>query len=228
VYGQGRLAIISLDQMGIYGARRLIKRGLDVLGAVLGLLLCLPLLGVIVAAIKLDSRGPALYRQPRVGENGQPFVMLKFRSMRIDAETGVHQAHVARLIQDNLAADDAGQGGSLKLADDPRVTRVGAFLRQTSLDELPQLINVLRGEMSLVGPRPPIAYEVALYQDWHKRRLAAPPGMTGLWQVRGRNRVNFDDMVRMDLEYIEQQSLWLDLLLLLQTPFAVLSGRGAG
>jgi lipopolysaccharide/colanic/teichoic acid biosynthesis glycosyltransferase len=137
---------------------------------------------------------------------------------------------VARLIQDNVGLDQPPADGpaSLKLASDPRVTRVGALIRKTSLDELPQLFNVLRGDMSLVGSRPPIAYEVALYQDWHKRRLAAPPGMTGLWQVRGRNRVSFDEMVRMDLDYIEHQSFWLDLQLLIQTPLAVVGGHGAG
>src|SRR5262249_8865333 len=145
-------------------------------------------------------------------------------------DPGLHQAHVARLIQNNISLEQAPADGqaSLKLAHDPRVTRVGALIRKTSLDELPQLFNVLRGDMSLVGPRPPIAYEVALYQDWPRRRLGAPPGMTGLWQVRGRNRVSFDEMVRMDLDYIEHQSLWLDVLLLIQTPMAVVGGHGAG
>ncbi|MEP7359203.1 MAG: sugar transferase, partial [Anaerolineales bacterium] len=146
------------------------------------------------------------------------------------ADAALHREHVTRLIQQNVDPSEMPANGaaSLKLAVDPRVTRVGAIIRKTSLDELPQLFNVLRGDMSLVGPRPPIAYEVELYQDWHKRRLAAPPGMTGLWQVRGRNRVSFEEMVRMDLEYIEHQSLWLDLQLLAQTPLAVISGGGAG
>jgi len=216
-----------MDLSPNYGVRRLVKRVLDVLGATVGLVLCAPLLVVVALAVKLDSRGPVLYRQQRVGENGQPFTMLKFRTMQAGADTRLHQAHVARLITENLPSA-AGEGSSLKLAGDPRITRVGAILRKTSLDELPQLLNVLTGEMSLVGPRPPLAYEVALYQDWHKRRLAAPPGMTGLWQVRGRNRVNFDEMVRMDLHYIDQQSVWLDLQLLIQTPLAVVTGRGAG
>jgi exopolysaccharide biosynthesis polyprenyl glycosylphosphotransferase len=226
--GFGGIPVISLGQSGIYGWRRFWKRAFDVVAATLGLVIISPLLILIAAAIKLESRGPVFYRQARVGENGHPFTMLKFRSMQANADTSLHQAHATRLIQENLSAADLGEGDSLKLERDPRVTRVGAVLRKTSLDELPQLLNVLRGEMSLVGPRPPIAYEVALYQDWHKRRLAAPPGMTGLWQVRGRNRVSFDEMVRMDIEYIEQQSLWLDLQLLIQTPYAVITGRGAG
>ncbi len=179
-------------------------------------------------AIRLESPGPILYWQKRVGENGRMFTMLKFRSMRADASDYLHQAHVAQLIRSNLSQDQLPAGGSLKLAGDPRVTRVGAFMRRTSLDELPQLFNVLSGEMSLVGPRPPIPYEVELYQDWHMQRLAALPGMTGLWQVRGRNRVSFDEMVRMDLDYIERQPLWLDVLLLTQTPWAVIAGGGAG
>jgi exopolysaccharide biosynthesis polyprenyl glycosylphosphotransferase len=222
--------VISLGLPGLYGWRRITKRAFDVVAAVLGLVVIAPILGLIALAIKLESRGPALYRQQRIGENGAPFTMLKFRSMQANADAGVHQAHVQRLIQQNLRPEqmEPGNGASLKMANDPRVTRVGAFLRKTSLDELPQLFNVLNGEMSLVGPRPPIAYEVALYQDWHMRRLAAPPGMTGLWQVHGRNRVSFDEMVRMDLEYIERQSLLLDLQLLVQTPLAVIHGRGAG
>ena len=196
----------------------------------LGLVLISPVLALIVLAIRLESPGPVLYRQRRIGENGRPFTMLKFRSMVANADDSLHQAHVTRLIQDNLSLEQLQSGGqgSLKLARDPRVTRVGALIRKTSLDELPQFFNVLHGEMSLVGPRPPIAYEVELYQDWHMRRLAAPPGITGLWQVRGRNRVSFDEMVRMDLVYIEHQSFWLDLQLFIQTPLAVVGGAGAG
>jgi lipopolysaccharide/colanic/teichoic acid biosynthesis glycosyltransferase len=156
--------------------------------------------------------------------------MLKFRSMRVDADPALHMAHVARLIGGNVHPDELGTGGgeTLKMRNDPRVTRVGRVLRKLSLDELPQLFNVLRGEMSLVGPRPPLPYEVALYKDWHRRRLEALPGITGLWQVEARNRVSFDEMVRLDLRYIEEQSLWLDLKILARTPLAVLTGRGAG
>jgi len=194
------------------------------------LLLISPVWMLIALAIRLESPGPVLYRQQRIGENGRPFTMLKFRSMIANADDSLHQAHVTRLIQNNVSLEELPEGepASLKLARDPRVTRIGGLIRKTSLDELPQLFNVLRGEMSLVGPRPPIAYEVELYQDWHMRRLAAPPGMTGLWQVRGRNRVSFDEMVRMDLDYIEHQSFWLDLKLLMQTPLAIVGGAGAG
>ena len=228
--GFGGIPVMDLGQPGIYGWRRVSKRAFDIVLSALGLLLISPLLLLVAAAVRLESAGPVLYRQRRIGENGRPFTMLKFRSMVVNADPSLHQAHVARLIQDNVSLDPAPAGGpaSLKLARDPRVTRVGNWIRKTSLDELPQLINVLRGDMSLVGPRPPIAYEVALYQDWHKRRLAAPPGITGLWQVRGRNRVSFDEMVRMDLDYIEHQSFWLDLQLLIQTPLAVVGGHGAG
>jgi lipopolysaccharide/colanic/teichoic acid biosynthesis glycosyltransferase len=206
------------------------KRAFDLVLAVPALVVLSPVLAAIAVLIRLESPGPVIYRQQRIGLNGRPFIMLKFRSMLAGADSVPHRAHVARLIEKNLGPDELPGSGpaGLKLASDPRITRVGGFIRKTSLDELPQLFNVLRGEMSLVGPRPPIAYEVELYQDWHKRRLAAPPGMTGLWQVRGRNRVSFEEMVRMDLDYIERQSLWLDLQLLAQTPLAVISGGGAG
>ena len=227
--GFGGIPVVNLGQPGIYGWRRASKRAFDLVLAAIGLLLISPLLLLIALAIRLELPGPVLYRQRRIGENGHPFTMFKFRSMVPNADEKLHQAHVTRLIQDNLGLEQLPSGGrgSLKLARDPRVTRVGGLIRRTSLDELPQLLNVLRGEMSLVGPRPPIAYEVALYRDWHLRRLAAPPGMTGLWQVHGRNRVSFDEMVRMDLEYIEHQSFWLDVLLLMQTPLAVVAGAGA-
>ena len=228
--GFGGIPVIHLGQPGIYGWRRLFKRAFDVMAVTLGLVVISPFLLVIAILIKLDSPGPVLYRQKRIGEHGHPFTMLKFRSMQADADSRVHQAYVARLLEQNRGLDPAKAGGpsSLKMEDDPRVTRVGKLIRKTSLDELPQLFNVLRGEMSLVGPRPPIPYEVELYKDWHKPRFEAIPGMTGLWQVRGRNRVSFDEMVRMDLDYIEHQSLWLDIKILAQTPLAVFTGRGAG
>ena len=228
--GFGGIPVIDLGAPGIYGWRRFWKRAFDLVLAVPSVVLVSPLLAAIAILIRLDSPGPVIYRQQRIGLNGRPFIMFKFRSMAADADSAPHYLHVTHLIQKNLGPNQlpGSTTGGLKLAPDPRVTRVGAFIRKTSLDELPQLFNVLRGEMSLVGPRPPIAYEVVLYQDWHKGRLAAPPGITGLWQVRGRNRVSFEEMVRMDLDYIERQSLWLDLQLLAQTPLAVISGGGAG
>jgi len=232
--GFGGIPVIYLGQPSIYGWRRFVKRAFDVTVVSVGLMFIWPFLLIIALLIRLDSPGPILYRQKRIGENGRPFEMLKFRSMQVDSDPGLHRAHMTRLIKDNLELDQLNHDGnghkpnSLKMAEDPRVTQVGRLIRQTSLDELPQLFNVLRGEMSLVGPRPPVAYEVELYKDWHKQRLMAIPGMTGLWQVRGRNRVSFDEMVRMDLDYIKNQSLWLDILILLQTPLAVITGQGAG
>ncbi len=189
-----------------------------------------PAILLLAILIGIDSPGAVIFRQERIGENGRPFTMYKFRSMRQGADAGVHKAHVTELIQRNLSPDQLGEDGrhSLKESQDARVTRVGRIIRKTSLDELPQLVNVVRGEMSLVGPRPALAYEVAVYKDWHGRRLGALPGITGLWQVEGRNQVSFDEMVRLDLKYIENQSLWLDLKILLLTPWAMITGRGAG
>ncbi len=227
--GFGGIPVIDLGQPGIRGIRRALKRAFDVTAVTLSLPFLSPLFALIAILIKLDSKGPVLYKQERIGENGRVFTMYKFRSMYVNADPSIHKEHVQRLIKQNLRPEQLGtKKDSLKLEDDPRITRIGKFIRKTSLDELPQLINVLRGEMSLVGPRPPLVYEAELYQEWHKRRFEVPPGITGLWQVKGRNQVSFDEMVRMDLEYIQNQSLWLDIKLLLQTPRAVIQARGAG
>lgn len=207
-----------------------VKRLVDIVGSLLILVLCSPLWLVISLAIKLSSKGPILYKQERVGRYGSRFTFLKFRSMKYANDPGMHREYVRRFIAGE--ADPAQRGANqkvvYKLQDDPRVTRVGKFLRGTSLDELPQLINVLRGDMSLVGPRPPIPYELEAYQVWHRRRvLEAKPGITGLWQVNGRSRLRFDDMVRLDLEYARKWSLWWDVKILLQTPRAVLLCEGA-
>jgi len=182
------------------------------------------------SAIKATSKGPVFFRQRRIGQHGKPFVFLKFRSMYVDNDAGVHKEYVKRLIAgkaDKQPSDGDGQG-VYKLTADPRITRVGSFLRKTSLDELPQFINVLQGEMSLVGPRPPVPYEVEAYDIWHRRRLLeAKPGITGLWQVSGRSRVNFDDMVRLDLHYARTWSPWMDIKILVRTPGAVVLGVGA-
>ena len=209
---------------------RTIKRGMDILGSLLLLLLLSPLLFVIAAAIKLTSRGPILFRQQRIGEHGIPFTMLKFRSMDAANDSSKHQEYVRQLIAGQAVKHptNGNGGGVFKLTDDPRITPVGNFLRRTSLDELPQFVNVLRGEMSLVGSRPPLPYEVEAYATWHRRRLLeAKPGITGLWQVRGRCRMGFDEMVRLDLRYARSCSPWLDLKILLQTPKAVIAGDGA-
>lgn len=206
------------------------KRGMDVVGSLLGILLLSPLFIAIAIAIKLTSKGPVLFRQQRVGRCFKKFTFLKFRSMRTGNDPSVHRKYVEELIAAGSGKQETGASGGevYKIRQDPRVTWVGSFLRRTSLDELPQLINVLRGEMALVGPRPCIPYEFRCYRMWHRRRLLLiKPGITGLWQVNGRSRVTFDEMVRLDLEYSKSRSLLLDLKILLQTPRAVLSGAGA-
>ena len=215
---------------GMNRVGRLIKRGMDILGSLLLIALLSPALCVIAAAIRLTSKGPILFRQKRIGEHGTPFTFLKFRSMYANNDSSQHREYVRQMIagraekQPTNGKDD----GIFKLTNDPRITPVGSFLRRTSLDELPQFINVLRGEMSLVGPRPPLPYEVEAYAAWHRRRLLeAKPGITGLWQVQGRCRIGFDEMVRLDIRYARQCSPWLDLKILLQTPKAVIAGDGA-
>jgi lipopolysaccharide/colanic/teichoic acid biosynthesis glycosyltransferase len=203
------------------------KRTLDVAGSTALLMALGPVFLCVAAAVKLTSRGPVFFRQQRVGEAGQPFTMFKFRTMQVNADPRIHQEYVEKFIKSNHAAA-AGNGAVFKLVNDPRVTLVGDFLRRSSLDELPQFWNVLRGDMSLVGPRPPLPYEVAQYKQWHRRRvLEAKPGITGLWQVTGRSRTTFDEMVRLDLRYARSHSVWTDLNILLATPKAVLSGKGA-
>ena len=207
-----------------------IKRVMDIAGSALMLILCTPLLLIIALAIKVSSKGHVLFRQRRVGQHGQHFTFLKFRSMLTDNDHSVHKEYAAKFIAGEAESKPSnGTGeGVYKLANDKRVTRVGKFLRRTSLDELPQLLNVLKGEMSLVGPRPPIPYELTTYQTWHRRRvLEVKPGITGLWQVTGRSRVTFDEMVRLDLRYATSWSPWLDFKILMRTPVAVIKGTGA-
>ncbi len=206
---------------------------MDVTISLLALALLSPLLLVIALLVKLDSEGPVLFRQERVGYDWRRrqirlFVMHKFRSMVHDADESVHRTLVREWVRGGVAHRTSdGSAELVKLTNDPRITRVGRFLRKTSLDELPQLWNVLKGEMSLVGPRPVPLYEVEEYRPWQRRRLETTPGITGAWQVKGRGLVSADDMARMDIEYIEQQSIWLDLQILLQTIPVVLSRRGA-
>ena len=208
------------------------KRVIDMIGSVLILVLFAPLFLIIALAIKASSRGPVLFKQQRVGQYGTSFTFLKFRSMYADNDPSVHKQYVAQLIAGNAqrnASNGTGDGdGVFKLTNDARVTQVGAFLRRSSLDELPQFWNVLMGHMSLVGPRPAIPYEVAAYQTWHRRRvLQVKPGITGLWQVNGRCRLKFDEMVRLDLLYSKTWSPWVDFKILLRTPRAVLLRDGA-
>jgi lipopolysaccharide/colanic/teichoic acid biosynthesis glycosyltransferase len=208
-----------------------VKRVSDITIALTALVSLAPFLLLIAILIKLDSKGPVLFAQERIGYDPKTraprsFRFYKFRSMQHCADTTVHREHVTNLIKNRVALT-AGQQ-TLKLVNDRRITRVGRVLRDASLDELPQLINVVKGDMSLIGPRPGLPYEVELYEEWHKRRLEALPGITGYWQVKGRNRVSFDEMVRMDLEYIENQGILLDLEIMVLTPWAVVSGSGAG
>jgi lipopolysaccharide/colanic/teichoic acid biosynthesis glycosyltransferase len=218
------------ERNGANGLSRGIKRMMDVTGSLMLLTMLSPVFFFIAAAIKLTSRGPVLFRQQRIGEHGTPFTFLKFRTMHVNNDCSEHKEYVRQLIAGQAAKHPTnGNGeGVFKLTNDSRITRVGSFLRRTSLDELPQFVNVLRGEMSLVGPRPPVPYEVEAYAAWHRRRLLeAKPGITGLWQVQGRSRIGFDDMVRLDLRYARTSSPWLDLKILLQTPRAVIAGDGA-
>jgi lipopolysaccharide/colanic/teichoic acid biosynthesis glycosyltransferase len=209
---------------------QLMKRTIDVVGSAAMLTFLSPLLAAIAVAIKLDSDGPVFFRQERLGQYGVPFTFLKFRSMYFRADSKIHEDYVKRFIGGKAEQNQAGEGGQCvyKLTRDPRISRVGRILRRTSLDELPQLFNVLKGQMSLVGPRPPVRYEFTSYDTWHRRRvLEAKPGITGLWQVCGRSLTKFDEMVRLDLRYMEKWSLALDIKILLQTPLAVLFGEGA-
>jgi lipopolysaccharide/colanic/teichoic acid biosynthesis glycosyltransferase len=206
-----------------------IKRSIDIVGSVFALALLSPFLILVAVAIKLTSKGPILFRQQRLGQYGARFTFLKFRSMYYQSDPKIHQNYVRQFISGKHDLTPAGgHNGVFKIQDDPRITPVGRFLRRTSLDELPQFLNVLKGEMSLVGPRPPIPYEIETYELWHRRRfLEVKPGITGLWQIEGRSRTKFDDMVRLDLQYARTWSPWLDIKILLRTPTAVLRGDGA-
>jgi len=206
----------------------LVKRSIDAAVSAVGLTLLSPVFLAIAAAIKLTSKGPVLFRQERVGQYGRLFTVLKFRSMYTQNDHSVHKDFVMKLIRNEAQPADGDGAGVYKLTNDRRITPIGKWLRRLSLDELPQIINVLMGDMSLVGPRPAIPYELAAYQTWHRRRiLEAKPGITGLWQVTSRSTVKFDEMVRLDLRYATSWSLWLDLKILLMTPAAVIKGSGA-
>jgi exopolysaccharide biosynthesis polyprenyl glycosylphosphotransferase len=190
---------------------------MDVTLALVALILLSPFLLLVAILIKLDSPGPVIYKQTRVGKQGKTFTFFKFRSMKTNAD---------QLIEELQQYNETG-GPTFKISQDPRRTRVGKFIRRTSLDELPQLFNILSGHMSFVGPRPPIDREVEQYNDWHHRRLEVTPGLTGLWQVSGRSKLSFDDMVKLDIYYAENWSLWLDIKILIRTIPAVLKGEGA-
>ncbi len=208
-----------------------LKRAIDLAGSTFALAALFPVMLIVAAVIALDSPGSVVYKQIRLGRRGRPFVFYKFRSMYRGADEGVHRNYVRDIIKSDTK-DNATGGRSKpwsKLESDSRITPVGRFIRKTCLDELPQLVNVLKGDLSLVGPRPPLPYEASAYDSWHLRRmLDVKPGVTGLWQVEGRNHATFDDMVRMDLRYVRNWSLTLDLKILIQTALIVLSKRGGG
>jgi len=216
-------ADVLIDRKALY---EVAKSVFDRVAAGLALMALSPILALIAVAIRFDSSGPAIFQQERVGKDGRGFVLYKFRTMRVESDDSIHRAAFERFFRAG-SPEEAGVS-NFKVENDPRVTRVGRFLRSSSLDELPQLINVLKGEMSLVGPRPPISYETHMYRSDHWRRLAVRPGLTGLWQVSGRGALPFEAMVKLDLDYIARRSLLLDLKIILLTFGAVLSGRGAG
>jgi lipopolysaccharide/colanic/teichoic acid biosynthesis glycosyltransferase len=203
------------------------KRALDLVAASALVTLTAPVWMVIGCAIKLTSRGPVLFRQDRIGVGGRPFTLYKFRTMRNGASEHVHRQFVTEMITSGVTSQSASQvNGTFKLSRDDRITRIGRILRKTSLDELPQLINVLNGDMSLVGPRPPLEYEVARYEAWQHERLAVRPGITGLWQVSGRNRLSYNEMCELDLAYIRGWSIGQDLAIMARTPWAMFVDRG--
>jgi len=208
----------------------LLKRVMDVLGASVALLLLSPVFLVLAVLVKLTSKGPVFFRQQRVGKYGVPFEFLKFRSMHVSTDAAIHKEYVKKFIAGKTVPSGSNPDAKVtyKITNDPRVTWIGKIMRRTSLDEIPQFWIVLEGQMSLVGPRPPIPYELETYDIWHRRRvLESRPGITGLWQVYGRSKTTFDEMVRLDLQYSRMWSPMLDVKILLQTPRAVLSGDGA-
>lgn len=206
-----------------YARKTLIwKRTLDIIGAMIGIILLSPLLLAISVLIKIASPGPVLFTQRRIGYGGKEFKFYKFRTMKLDVDTLAHKKYLADIIESGAAGEDLGIP-MYKLEKDSRIIPFGNFLRKSYLDEIPQLINVLRGEMSLVGPRPPIPYEVESYLCWHNERFAITPGMTGLWQISGKNKLTFKEMVRLDIQYSQELSFWLDFTILMMTPIAILS-----
>ena len=217
----------SHDGPGNKGSH-LLKRSIDVAGSIGILIASSPVLLAVAAAIKLTSDGPVLFRQQRVGQYGRRFVFLKFRSMHVSNDDTIHKQYMQSFITGNNGGEQQNSVRTVfKMKDDPRITSVGNFLRKTSLDEFPQFWNVLIGDMSLVGPRPAIPYEVEHYQPWHKQRLSVKPGITGLWQIMGRSSIRFADMVRLDLQYAKSWTPWMDIKILFKTPKAVISGNGA-
>jgi lipopolysaccharide/colanic/teichoic acid biosynthesis glycosyltransferase len=204
-----------------------LRRAFDLVVGLALILLLSPVLVGVALAVRLDSHGPALFRQRRVGYREREFTLFKFRSMRVDADPRGHREYVTALIKGEGSAPEGGGETLYKLAVDNRITPVGRWIRRWSLDELPQLFNVVRGDMTLIGPRPAIPYEVGEYPAWYRERFAVKPGLSGYWQVSGRSERTYEEMVRLDIEYVERRSIGLDLLILLKTPWVVLSRKGA-
>jgi exopolysaccharide biosynthesis polyprenyl glycosylphosphotransferase len=213
----GGMMALSLKPVRLSGSQTVVKRAFDLVASVTGLVLLSPLVGAVALAVRMTSSGPVFYRQRRVGQRGRPFTMLKFRTMRDGADAEVAELRLKHGMNDLM----------FKLRDDPRITRLGRLLRRFSIDEVPQLLNVARGDMSLVGPRPPLPEEVAEYEDWQFDRLEVPPGITGLWQVSGRSELSFDECVRLDLFYIENWSLAYDIYIVAKTLPVLFTRRGA-
>ena len=223
----GVLPMIRLFREPLSNGARVLKRTFDLFFSALAVIVLFPLWLLIAVLIKLDSKGPVFYTQERVGMDGRLFLLYKFRTMKAGADSQLHRDYQRTFIAGRAEANLGNENKpAYKLVSDPRITRVGYLLRRMSLDEVPQLLNVLLGDMSLVGPRPPIPYEVEAYELWHRKRLDMKPGLTGLWQVSGRNRLPFEEMVRLDLFYIENWSLLLDLKIILRTGFVMLAGEG--
>jgi exopolysaccharide biosynthesis polyprenyl glycosylphosphotransferase len=221
------LPLVGPKATNIIGINQLIKRIFDFFFSSLIIMCAAPIMGVVAISIKLTSSGPILFRQVRVGLNGKHFTVLKFRTMYINNDDNVHRNYALQWIKDNNCHSKDSRGKTVfKIKQDPRVTRVGYWLRKFSLDELPQLFNVWKGDMSLVGPRPPLPYEVEVYENWQKKRLQAPPGLTGLWQVSGRNGISFEDMVHLDLSYINNWTIENDVKIILRTVTTILSAKG--
>jgi len=223
----GVLPMIRLFREPLSSSARMLKRTFDLISSSLAIVLLLPLWLLMALLIKLDSKGPVFYTQERVGMDGRLFLLYKFRTMKAGVDSELHREYQRAFIAGRAEANLGNESKpTYKLLADPRITRVGKLLRRTSLDEVPQLLNVLSGDMSIVGPRPPIPYEVEAYELWHRKRLDMKLGVTGLWQVSGRNRLPFEEMVRLDLFYIENWSLLLDLKIILRTGFVTLGGEG--
>ena len=193
------------------------KRTIDIIGAGLGLILLSPIIAIVACAVKFTSKGPVFFSQKRVGKNGELFEMYKFRSMVVNAEE----------LKENLEEQNEMSGPMFKIKDDPRITKVGKFIRKTSIDELPQLWNILKGDMSLVGPRPSLPKEVEQFDNWMFKRLSVRPGLTCYWQVSGRNNIDFEDWMKLDIKYVEERNFWIDIKLIFKTVFVLFGDKNA-